>query len=171
MTTTELRETGSASPAPDDRGAGPARWRRWILVLSGLICFAVAVILIAGNEVHTNSQFDNVHQSLDATRHRIGEVSRDLASIRHDLDVTNGQVTVASSTLASDTLKLTEARTTLAGALSNVSRQSSTITDLHTCLGGVERALNALALSDQNQAVGALNSVSASCSSAVALSG
>ena len=152
-------------------GAGPARRRRWILVLVGLICFAVAVILIAGNEVRTNSQFDNAHQSLDATRHQIDEASRDLASVRHDLDVTNGQVATASSTLASDTSKLTEARTTLASALSNVSRQSSAITDLHTCLGGVERALNALALNDQNQAVDALNSVAASCSSAVALSG
>ena len=171
MTTTEVREMGSAPAVPDDGRAGPARRRGWILVVVGLLGIGVAVVLVAGNEVRTNAQFDRAHQSLNATRHQIDEASRDLASVRHDLDVTNGQVATASSTLASDTSKLTDTRTTLASALSNVSRQSSAITDLHACLGGVERALNALALDDQNQAVKALNSVATSCSSAVALSG
>ena len=171
MTTTEILGTGSTPPVTDGGGAGRARGRRWILALVGLLCVGVAVMLVAGNEVRTNSQFDRAHQSLDVTRLQINETSRDLASIRHDLDVTDGQVATATATLASDTSKLTDARTTLAGALSNVSRQSSAIADLHTCLGGVERALNALSLNDQNQAVDALNSVSASCSSAVALSG
>jgi uncharacterized protein (DUF3084 family) len=171
MTTTDVLEIGSAPPVPDDRGAGTARRRRWILVLVGLACVGASVVLVAGNEVQTNSQFAKIHQSLDTTRQQIGEASQNLASVRHDLDATNGQVTVASSTLAGDTSKLAEARTTLASAQSNISRQSSTIGDLHTCLGGVERALNALALNDQNQAVGALNSVATSCSSAVALDG
>jgi hypothetical protein len=59
----------------------------------------------------------------------------------------------------------------LANAQSDVSHQTSTIADLHTCLRGVEQALNALAVSDQNRAVGALDAVATSCTNAAASSG
>ena len=142
-----------------------------MIALAGLCCFAAALIFIAGNESQANTQFDQTHHALDATRHRIDTVTQNLATARHDLDITNGQVAVDSTTLANDDSKLAGARTALANAQADVSRQTSAIASLHTCLGGVERALNALALSDQNQAVDALNAVSASCLNALSANG
>ncbi len=78
----------------------------------------------------------------------------ELATVRHDLSVVNGQVSAYTTALAQDTTQLKGVQAALANAQSDVSHQTSTIADLHTCLGGVEQALNALAVSDQNRAVG-----------------
>ena len=126
---------------------------------------------VTGNEVQANTQFDQTHRILDATRWRLALAAHDLAAVRHDLVVVNGQVAVDSTTLANDTTKLDGASTALANAQVNVSHQTSSTANLHTCLGGVQRALNALALGDPNRAVGALTAVAGSCQSAVSVSG
>lgn len=174
MTTTDVRANGSAHTLPDGQMAGRAvraRRRRWLVAVAGVILVAATLTFLAGNESQANTQFDQAHQALEATRYRIDTVSQELATARHDLDITNGQVAVDSTTLTNDDSKLAGARTALANAQADVSRQTSAIASLHTCLGGVERALNALALSDQNQAVDALNAVSASCLNALSANG
>ena len=57
------------------------------------------------------------------------------------------------------------------GTRSDVSQQTTVISDLQTCLGGVQEALNALAVADQNLAIDILNSVAPDCSGAVASGG
>jgi hypothetical protein len=52
-----------------------------------------------------------------------------------------------------------------------VSEQASLLNSLHECLGGVEQALNALAVGDQSKAADALKWVAAPCSAAVNASG
>ena len=82
-----------------------------------------------------------------------------------------GTASLTVDALAEGTTKLDGARTALVNAQANVTQQSSATVNLHTCLGGVERALNALALGDPNGAVGALTAVAGSCSSAVTAGG
>ena len=171
MSTTEVREAGSNPDGLVDRRPRRNRLRTWIAIVATFAIFSGALGYVTGNEVQANTQFDQTHRTLDATRLRITTVGHDLAVVRHDLDVVNGQVAVDSTTLANDTTKLDGARTALADAQANVSKQSSAIGSLHTCLGGVEQALNALALGDENRAVRALNAVAGSCTSAVAAGG
>jgi hypothetical protein len=171
MTTTENPSTGSNSDLPVDGTLGRPRFRRWVGIVGTFAVFAGTLGYVTGNEVQANTQFDQTHRSLDATRQRIASVGHALTVVRHDLDVVNGQVAVDSTTLANDTTKLDGARTALVNAQANVTQQSSATVNLHTCLGGVERALNALALGDPNGAVGALTAVAGSCSSAVTAGG
>ena len=171
MTTTEVRETGNNPGDPVERLARPSRRWRWVAIVGVFALFAGTLGYVTGNEVQANTQFDQAHRSLDATRLQTAVVAQDLTAVRHDLDAVNGQVAVDSTTLANDTTKLDGAMTALANAQANVSQQTSATVNLHTCLGGVERALNALALGDPNRAVSALNAVASSCASAVSANG
>jgi uncharacterized membrane protein len=171
MTTTEVRITESSPDYPIDRPAKRSRLWGWVAVVGTFVVFAGTLGYVTGNEVQANTQFDQTHRLLDTTRLRIAGVVHDLTVVRHDLDVVTGQVAVDSTTLANDTTKLDGARTALANAQTNVSQQTSATVNLDTCLGGVERALNALALGDPNRAVRALTAVAGSCISAVAAGG
>ena len=173
MTTTDVREAGGdldVSEAPLEQ-RGHHRGRRWILAAVAFVVLAGALGYLVGNEVQANTQFDQAHHSLDVTRIRIARVDVQLASVRRQLTGLQGQVTQDSATLAADTNKLNSAKVALADAEANNSRQNAVITDLDTCLGGVEEALNALSVGDQSHAVAALDAVSASCDSAVAADG
>ena len=75
--------------------------------------------------------------------------------VRHDLDTVNGQVAVDATALDNDTTKLDGAKTALAHASTDLSLENLAVAGLHTCLGGVEQALNALATGDQTGRVGA----------------
>ena len=161
--------------AEPDRGVTDApeghRPRRWATAALAVAVLAAAFGYLAGNEVQANTQFDQTHRSLTATRDRIETVSSQLTTVRHDLDALNGQVTVDSTALARDRSQLQGVRRALTDAHLDVVHQTSTIGDLHFCLGGVEQALNALAVSDPDQAIDALNAVSTSCAQAVAADG
>jgi hypothetical protein len=146
------------------------RWG-WIVLAVVLALFAAILGYVTGNEVQANTQFDQTHQSLDTTRHHIDAALASLATVRHELNVVNGQVGDDSAALAQDVSELKGARTALANAQANVVNQTSMISDLQTCLGGVQQALNALAVADLPQAIAALKSVSSSCSHAVAANG
>jgi len=171
MTTIEDQETVGSPDHPVDRAARQNRPWRWVAIVGAFALFAGTLGYVTGNEVQANTQFDRTHHLLDATRLQIAAVAHALTVVRHDLDGVNGQVAVDSTTLANDTTKLDGATTALATSQANVSQQTSATVNLQTCLGGVERALNALALGDPNRAVGALNAVAGSCGSAVAANG
>ena len=93
-------------------------------------------------------------------------MTRDLTQLRHDITLLTAQVAANSATWNQDQGELRAASTALAITQTDVSQQSSRITALHTCLGGVQQALNALAINDQPSAVAALHSVSSSCTAA-----
>ncbi|HEY1831201.1 MAG TPA: hypothetical protein VGG38_13260 [Acidimicrobiales bacterium] len=130
--------------------------------------FAGALGYVVRNEVQANTEFDQAHHGLHITQSHIDVAVADLATVRRGLSVVKGQVGAASTTLAQDTAQLERVQSALASAQANVTHQTSTIGDLKVCLGGVEQALNALAVGDQTHAIDALNAVSASCASAVA---
>jgi hypothetical protein len=167
----DMLALGRAADIPDAHGRRPNRRRKWIGAIAACVLFAAGLGYVTGNEVQANTQFDHTHQSLDVTRHHIESVAADLTTVRHDLNVVTGQVSVDTTTLAQDTAQLKGVQSALATAESKVSHQTSTISDLHACLGGVEQASNALAVDDQSRAIRALDAVSTSCTNAVASNG
>jgi chromosome segregation ATPase len=120
---------------------------------------------------HANHAYDRARASLSTTRHHTTVVSRELAESRTDLALLTRQVGNDTTALSQDTSALQGARAALSSAESQVSQQATLLTSLNTCLGGVEQALNALSVGSQPSAVAALDSVSQSCSAAVAASG
>ncbi len=164
----DAEQAGGLADPPEARRHGR---RRWVAVALALAVLVATFGYLAGNEVQANTQFDQTHTSLDSTRHHIDTVLSDLSTVRHELAVVDSQVAAATKALAQDTTQLQGVKHALISAQVDVTSQSSTIGDLHTCLGGVEQALNALAVADQNHAIAALDAVQASCAKAVATDG
>ena len=134
-------------------------------ILSGAL-FASVVGYLLADQIAEHQSFDAARSSLGVTRERTATVKVDLAVLRHDLAVLTSQVNSDSTTWNQDEAQLKAASTALAITQGTVSQQSSLIGPLHTCLGGVQQALNALAIDNQSGAIGALNAVSASCAAA-----
>jgi flagellin-like hook-associated protein FlgL len=147
------------------------RCLRWIGLIAAVALFAAALGIITSNEVQTDRQFDHTNRSLDVTRAHIRSVLGNLGTVQNELQGVNVQVFLTSKALAQDAADLKLAQTELANAQSDVSHQTMVITDLRTCLGGVQEALNALSVADQARAIDALNSVTPSCNDVVALNG
>ena len=92
--------------------------------------------------------------------------AQQLAKLRHDVDVLATQVGSDITAYGQDAAQLKAAQSELAATQADVSQQTSRIAALHTCLGGVEKALNALAVGSQANAITELSSVTTSCSTA-----
>jgi hypothetical protein len=152
----------------------PVRRRRrrgWVGGALALLLFGAALGFVAGNEEQADTQFGQAQHSLLLTRDNTHWVVGDLDAVRHDLGVTKGQISGSAAALRQDVAQLTAAQGALAGAKATVWDQASVIGDLQTCVGGVEQALNALAVADQQRAIGALDEVSSSCHQVVAANG
>lgn len=168
MTITEVRATGSDESRAVLRQPGArSRWRRWVAGTLVLLAVAAAVGVMAGNEVQANTRFDRAHRALDSAHAQTVVVDAHLAAARADLAALNSQVAADSAVLTTDTAKLDGALAVLAQSQQSVATQSASIGSLHTCLGGVEEALNALSLGDQKHAVAALRAVASACTAAV----
>ncbi len=128
--------------------------------------FASTLGYLIDNQVSEQGRFDRAQRSLITTRHRTAQVSGDLAHLRQEVSVLLAQVASGTTTWNQDTAQLKAAQSALAVVREDVSQQSSRIGALHTCLGGVQQALNALAVNNQATAVSALNSVASSCTAA-----
>ena len=155
MTITGVRMRNCGTDHRVDRSVRRNRLWWWVAIAGIVAFFAGTLGYVTGNEVQANTQFDETHRLVDATRSRIAIFVHKLAVVRHDLDVVSGQVAVGSATLVNDSTKLDGARTALANAQVSLSQQTSSTVNLHTCLGGVERALNSFALGDPNRAASA----------------
>jgi small-conductance mechanosensitive channel len=135
------------------------------------VLFAAMLGSLAADQVAARQHFDRTHAALDVTQRRTHTVAAHLAELSRDLSLLRTQVGSDSTALTQDSAQLLGAQTSLSAAQAHVTRQASLITSLQTCLVGVERALNALAVGDQPDAIAALNAVSASCTAAEAASG
>jgi septal ring factor EnvC (AmiA/AmiB activator) len=156
------------SPRPRRR---LTRRGRWVAAVASGCVLAIAIGLLVADQVHQRNQFDTSRSALTVTRQHIATESAQLADLRHDLATLETQV--GSDTTAFDQVssQLKGAQTALDSAQAHVTQQASQITSLHTCLAGVEEALNALAVNSRPRAFAALESVSSSCTSAAASSG
>jgi len=148
-----------------------ARRGPWVVgIVAGALLAAALGYLIA-DQVQAHDRFARAQTSLGVTRHHTGTLSAQLATLRRDLGLLTAQVGSDTTALNQDASQLQGALGALAAAQAHVSQQSSQIDSLTTCLGGVERALNALSVAKRGRAFAALESVASSCSSAAAASG
>lgn len=162
------RRPRAAEPSPRQRVSRRARWS--VPLVTGALLSAALGWLIA-DQVRAVDQFGRARTSLGVTRQHTQTVSAQLAELSRDLSVLKTQVDNDTTALDQDASQLLGAQTSLAAAQAHVMRQASLIGSLQTCLGGVEQALNALAVGKQPRAIAALNSVSSNCTAAEASSG
>ncbi len=146
------------------------RRRRVALAVVLLVAFA-ALMFVLGNERQATTQFEQAHDALVQTKGRIAATEILLSAVRKDLQFLKVQINTSESALSSDSALLQSVRTALVQAQKNVADKSSYIANLKTCQGGVQQALNALSVGDENHAVSALNGVSSACQSAAASGG
>jgi hypothetical protein len=151
----------------------PRLGRRARVVAGVLLITAVSVVtgVLVADQVGQRQQFDRTRDSLQLTRQHAARVSVQLSNLRRQLELVSTQVGSDTTAVAQDTSQLRGAQSALAAAESHVNQQASLIGSLKTCLGGVERALNALAVGKINRAASALDAVSSSCATASAASG
>jgi hypothetical protein len=164
----DLLETGRR-PLPVVRPEPPQRLRslvRWGVALVAAAVFLASLGWLIDDQVQARDQADRAQVALRATRHTAGQVAQQLAKLRHDVEVLATQVGSDTTAYDQDAAELKAAQSDLAATQADVTQQASMITALHTCLGGVEQALNALAVGNQASAIGELSSVATSCSTA-----
>jgi hypothetical protein len=142
-----------------------------VVLVASIALVGVALGTLLVDAAGTNHRYDHARHVLALTRGTTRVVSRDLAAARVDLHLVTQQVGNDTTTLAQDTSQLEGARSALSAAQAHVFEQASLLNSLHACLGGVEQALNALAVGRQSKAADALKWVAAPCSAAVNASG
>ena len=139
-----------------------------VLVVTAVV---VAVGLLVADQIDQRQQFDRTQASLHLTRQHVASVSVQLSAVRRQLHLVSTQVGNDTTAAAQDASELKGAQSALMAAEAHVTQQVSLIGSLQTCLGGVERALNALAVGKIGRAASALDAVSSGCSVAAAASG
>ncbi len=147
------------------------RRRRVTALVASMVLLGVVVGFLLVNAAQTNHRYDHSRHVLATTRVTTAVVSRDLAAARTDLHLVTQQVGSDSTALVQDTSQLQGARSALIAAQAHVSAQASLLSSLHSCLAGVEQALNALAVDNQSKAADALKWVATPCAAAVNASG
>jgi hypothetical protein len=170
---TDLLLAQPRSPALESLPPPPLaqRRRRWVAVVAGVALVAGCLGYLLTDAAQANDRYDRALRTLGTTRATTAVVAVDLAKARFDLRLVTQQVGNDTTALNQDTSQLQGAESALSAVQAHVSQQASLLTALHTCLGGVEQALNALAVGSQGKAAASLYSVSASCATAVNASG
>jgi hypothetical protein len=164
----DLLETGRRPP-PVGKPAPPHRLRslvRWGVALATTALFLLALGWLIDDQVHAHEKTDRAQAALTVTRHHAADVRLQLAKLRHDVEVLVTRVGSDTTAFNQDAAQLKAAQSELAATQVDVSQNTSRIAALHTCLGGVEQALNALAVGSQANAITELSSVATSCSTA-----
>lgn len=142
------------------------RWIAWVSALLGAAILATAFGYLVHDHVAEDQRYDAFHATLVTTRQHAHTRATELAELRRAVSTLQSEVATNAAALSGDAAQLKAAAAALWITQADISQQGSQIGDLHTCLGGVQQALNALAIGDQVHAVSALNAVSASCSAA-----
>jgi hypothetical protein len=161
-------------PAPPQRDRAPrrpARHVRRILGLAAVVLCAAALGFLVSDAVEANATYDRAHTALGSTGRQTKSVSGQLAELRAALALLSARVANDSAVAAQDTNQLRAAQAELAALRAHVTQQTALIGSLHTCLAGVERALNALSVGRPNHGIAALQAVKSSCKSAAGANG
>jgi hypothetical protein len=144
----------------------PVPWMAVVVAAFALALVASVLGYLVHDQLGEHQRYARLQSALGITRHRSGREADDLAELRHDVAVLATDLGTDSASWQQDQAQLKAAAAALAVSQADVSQQGSRITALHECLGGVQEALNALAVDNQPGAVAALNSVGSSCAAA-----
>jgi hypothetical protein len=164
----DLLETGRRPP-PAKKPEPRHRLRsvvRWVVAFAAAALFLSALGWLVDDQVQAHDQAERAQAALRVTHHKKADVGRQLAKLRHDVEILAIQAGSDDTAYNQDESQLKAAQSELAATQVDVTQQSSRITALHSCLGGVEQALNALAVGNQPSAITELSSVSTSCATA-----
>ncbi len=171
MLVAERRPADSHATLPRIEHSPSSRRRQWAVLVASIALLGLVVGCLLFDAAQANHRYDHARHVLAVTRGTTGVVARDLAVARTDLHLVTQQVGNDTTALAQDTSQLEGARSALSSAQAHVFEQASLLNSLHQCLGGVEQALNALAVGNQSKAADSLKWVTAPCSAAVNASG
>jgi hypothetical protein len=151
----------------DDPGIRPDVRRRhrrrpaWRIGTVALLLVVVAAL--GGWGVHLRARTAVATHSLGSARADIRGAVGQLLTAEVDLSTTDTQRAAVTATLAHEASLLASAESQLASDRSTISAQGVDITDLSTCLTGVQEALNAVSLGDVADALTALKGVGGTC--------
>ncbi len=126
---------------------------------------------MVNDTLQENASYDRAHSALETTGRKATSVSATLAQLHAALALLSARVASDSAAATQDTNELKAAQAALAAMQAHLTAQTALIGSLHTCLGGVERALNALSVGRPDHAIAALQAVTSSCKSAAAADG
>ncbi len=137
----------------------PRRPRSRYVLASVLV--GPALLVAAG--VATRAELASVDGSLASARAELRQTVGRVATSRSELAGTAARSATVQHTLAADTALLGRDEAQLAHVEARTGSTTAAVADLHTCLAGVERALNEFALGDRTGAQSSLGAVGASC--------
>ncbi len=146
------------------RGAG-RRWSWWrpaLIGAVGLLVLVATVVVSIGNDhrlVRTND-------SIKATRAELDRTAAEVTAARAHLAAAASQSAAAGTALAAASNQLTQVRAQVASAQAGVRLDGVSISELQTCLSGVDQVLNEISLGDAAGAAAILRQNSASCQAA-----
>ena len=141
--------------------------RRPLVALGAALLVVLAVLVfVLGNDRQAATQYEQAHDALVQAKGQVASTEVELRAVRQDLRFLAAQIDSSKTSLSSDATLLQSVRAALVRAQTNASDKSTYIANLKTCQGGVQQALNALSVGDENHAVTALNGVSTACQSA-----
>jgi hypothetical protein len=156
-------------PGPPLPGRAPRRPARRVGRIMGVavvvLCIA-ALGYVVSDAIQANSTYDRTHSALTTTQRQKNSVSGELAQLRATLALLSARVANDSAAATQDANQVKAAQAELTALLEHVTQQTALIDSLQTCLGGVERALNALSVGRPDQVIVALQAVKSSCGAA-----
>ena len=163
-------EEGRANLAGIDRSVGsggttPPSRPRWRLV-TAYVVVAVLLMVAVVVGVQANRQLGRTDDSLQAVRGQLRTTTAQVAVARAQLAAADARTEAAQRTLDAESAQLASDQAQLAKAQAGVHAKGVSIGELDTCLSGVEKALNQIAVGDQSGAASTLDGVSANCQNA-----
>jgi hypothetical protein len=144
-----------------DGAALHRRTRRRLAVTYAVGGVMLVAAVVAAFAVH--ARLGRTDGSLASTGAELHRTIAQVAVARKDLAAVSNQSTVAVSVLSTESAQLAADQQQLAAAEATIHAKGVSISDLDTCLSGVEKALNQISLGDRGGAAATLGGVSASC--------
>jgi len=139
--------------------------RRWLIPVA-YGAGAVMLVLAGLVGINAHAQLNRTHASVASTRGELQHALSLVADTRTELAKVTGLADAAGRTLATASAQLTADQAKLAADQADVFSNGVSISQLDTCVAGVEQALNQISLGDQSGAAATLNGVAANCRAA-----
>ena len=136
-----------------------SRWPLRVAWAVGVVALVVALVVA----FDSHDQLNQNRSSLTATRAELVHTRAQVTGARRVLGTVTTQSAAAARTLASVSAQLAADQAQLARAQADLFTNGVSISQLDTCLAGVEQALNQIALGNESGAESTLDGVASNC--------